>query len=49
MFQKVILESRDQVKTYCDLQKQLGSSSFQDRCARQTPQTHPHQRLLVSP
>ncbi|XP_029332923.1 alpha-fetoprotein-like isoform X2 [Mus caroli] len=31
VFQKVILESRDHVKTYCDLQKQLGSSSFQDR------------------
>ncbi|XP_029400825.1 alpha-fetoprotein-like isoform X6 [Mus pahari] len=31
VFQRVVLESRDRVKTYCDLQKQLGSSSFQDR------------------
>ncbi|GAB1289830.1 Albumin superfamily member 1 [Apodemus speciosus] len=31
VFQKVVLESRDRVKTYCDLHKQLGGSHFQDR------------------
>ncbi|XP_032772148.1 alpha-fetoprotein-like [Rattus rattus] len=31
MLQRVVLESRDRVKTYCDLHKQLGASNFQDR------------------
>lgn len=31
VFQRVVSESRDRVKTYCDLHKKLGGSSFQDR------------------
>ncbi|XP_038176121.1 alpha-fetoprotein-like isoform X3 [Arvicola amphibius] len=31
MFQRVVRESRDCVKTYCDLHRTLGGSNFQDR------------------
>ncbi|XP_050005778.1 alpha-fetoprotein-like isoform X7 [Alexandromys fortis] len=31
MFQRVVRESRDRVKTYCDLHRTLGGSNFQDR------------------
>ncbi|XP_041527046.1 LOW QUALITY PROTEIN: alpha-fetoprotein-like [Microtus oregoni] len=42
MFQRVVRESRDLVKTYCDLHRTLGGSNFQDRLTilytKKTPQ-----------
>lgn len=37
MFQRVVRESRDRVKTYCDLHRTLGGSNFQDRYAPRCP------------
>lgn len=49
MFQRVVLESRDHVKTYCDLDRTLGGSNFQDRCAPQVARLRPCQCLVVNP
>lgn len=49
MFQRVVRESRDRVKTYCGFHRTLGGSNFQDRYAPQVVRLRPCQCLLVNP
>lgn len=44
MLQRVICESHDRVKIYCDLHKKLGGHNFQDRYAPKMAQV-----LLINP
>ncbi|CAH6885275.1 Albfm1 [Phodopus roborovskii] len=52
MFQRVVCESHDRVKTYCDLYKKLGGPNFQDRLTvlytKKAPQLSSHELVTFT-